>query len=295
MFKTEKVEKLIKYALLSGFVKNDVPLSLMLVSPPEHAKTSIIRGIKCKNAYETADLSPKPIIDKVIPMLLNDHIHHIVIPDFVKPCSHKAVTVDSTVAFLNAMIEEGVQNQDFFGQSMSLPRIVRAGLITSLTPAYFNKYFKRWNDIGFLTRFLVVSYSYSDTTKSEIHNIIKENKLLSLYSGCVNATEKIHSKFCDPVKKKEIKIQGDEASFLSVYAQDLTKKINTFRVAVYSQGGHVSYISPQNVGFRLQRQLRMLASTIALSNNDDTVHFRHIEELKGLIDFIGYPDKPVVI
>src|SRR3989304_2872149 len=97
------------------------------------------------------DISPKIIVDELIPSLLKKVNNHLIIPDLIKVVSHKIETTDSTILMLNALMEEGIQNNMFFGQKLALERKVNCGLITSITTDYFEKMFKKWNDIGFIS------------------------------------------------------------------------------------------------------------------------------------------------
>ena len=150
MFKTEKIEELVKYSLLTGYLKDDysVPTSLMLIAPPKDGKTTIINEIECKDVLSTMDLSSKPIKDKIIPLLAKGKLHHLLITDMVKMLSHKPETCASVVAFLNALMEEGVKDNLFFGQTFNLKNRVYCGIITSITPPFFYKEFRKWYDKG---------------------------------------------------------------------------------------------------------------------------------------------------
>lgn len=293
MFKTESIEKLIRYALLSGFIEGDVPVSMMLISPPESAKTSILRSIECVGALETMDLSPKPIVDSLIPRIKSEKIHHLIVPDLVKILSHKTTTIDSTIAFLNALMEEGVKRSMFYGQMFESETPICAGIITSVTPEFFAKYFKRWNDIGFITRFIPISYTYSGETIAMIHRLIREDKLL-YKQPAQSVTKNIKRKIKNGTKFK-IGIEENASAMIEVQAQTIAKKISEYKVATFVQGGRIHWVRPNIAGFRLQRQLRMLAKAIALSKSKKMAEMTDVSELVGLLEYIGYPNAPKVV
>jgi hypothetical protein len=288
MFKTEKIEKLIECALISGFVKDDVPLSIMLIAPPETAKTSILLGFDCYKTYETMDLSPKGIRDYIIPKLNSNEIHHIILPDLVKTISHKATTVMATISFLNALVEEGVKHDIFFGQEFTLDKRVTCGLITSVTNDFFFKVFKKWNDIGFVTRFLPISYDYSPETIREIHKLIQEN----VFFKDKKEIKKEHLK-----ESYNITIPKDVSSWISLKAQELAKKEGTLKLQIRTQGGKIQFIKPNIKGFRLQRQLRQIARSLALIRDcqQPAVTWEDIETMGDLLEYINFPNTKKVI
>lgn len=286
MFKVEKLERLIELVLLTGYIKNDNAVSLMLIANPESFKTSILKSVTSNHSLEVMDLSPLIISKDIIPMIKDEKMQHLVIPDLVKIVSHKAHTVDSTIAFLNALMEEGVKRSMFFGQTFNLKRPIKCGLITSITPDYFLKVFKRWNDIGFVTRFLSISYKYSDETIGEIHKIIQESETLKL------PVKKIKS-----IKKFDISIPKDISSFFAIKAQDIAKEELKSNIPTPVQGGKTQWVSTKTMGFRLQRQLRQLVRAIALSNNTKKpkVDWVEADELNTLLDYIRMFQNPKVI
>jgi len=292
MFYTESVEKLVKYALLTGFVKSsEAPLSLMLISPPESAKTSILRSFYCLGALEVMDLSPKPLCDVILPKIKNEHIHHIIIPDLIKVLAHKIATVNGTVAMLNAMIEEGVKQGMFYGQSFSFDEPIRVGIITSVTPEFFHKFFRDWNDMGFASRFIPVSYKYSDELIAKIHKIIKEH---SIYEIEVSDISK-GIRGAKNGNKIDISIEENAAAWAELKAQEIAKKISTYRIPVRVQGGHIKYIQPNLMGFRLHKQIRLLVKAIALSKKKREADMTDIAELNTLLEYIGYPNQPKLL
>src|SRR4030067_1673962 len=128
------------------------------------------------------------------------------------------------------------------------PGVVR--IITAVTFDFVVRFFKRWNDIGFITRFVPISYKYSDELIKAIHTLIEEDGLLSM-KGKVNAAEgcKIRNN-----SKIDITIEKNAASFISIKANEFATNLSKYKVAVFTQGGHKQYITPNIYGFRLHRQ-----------------------------------------
>lgn len=288
MFQTDKIGELIKYALLTGYVDGDVPLSIMLISPPEHAKTSIISSVSCPDTIRTLDFSPKTFVSTIIPKIKNDRVHHVIIPDFIKITSHKESTVIGVVTYLNAALEEGLTSSMFFGQEFNLIEPLKFGLISSITPEFFQKMFRHWNDIGFITRFLPISYKYSNETVVQIHNAVANSKMETLIKK-IDVLDGVNDEYSNNSNKVKVQIGKEQAAYISLIAQDIAKRIETYSVISFHNGVR-KYIKPNMKGFRLHRQMRMLVSAIALSKNKTSVEFTDINEMKQIIEFVGFPN-----
>jgi|GEM_PF-1869597 len=281
MFKTERIEELVKYVMCTGYLHDEDgrSLSCMLIASPEEAKTSIINQVECKDTLSTMDLSPKPIRDTILPKLERKEIHHLIIPDLLKVLAHKSETCNSVILFLNALMEEGVKTGLFFGQTFDLPCRVHCGLLTSITPAYFYKVFRRWYDIGFTSRFIPISYEYSELTTKEIHSQIT-NGLTSYNKIAIDYSMEA---------KKNIAIPQEAADWISLHAQDLAKKESAFSYS-YVSHGTTKRLQIDVKGFRLHKQLRQLARAIAMVDGKEEVKSSHLVKLNELIEYINFPD-----
>jgi len=283
MIATEKIERIIELSLISGYVKDDdAPLSIMLISYPETAKSSMILKFNCPHTIESTDLSARPIVDFVVPKLRNNELHHLIISDLTKVLAHRDTTVNSTISFLNALMEEGVKQNLFFGQLFEFQTRKKCGIITALTFDYYYKMFRKFHEIGFTSRFIPISFEYSGQTVLNIHNAIKNNLMF-------NEIVKMKK-----IKKKKIHIPSEIADWISIKAQDIANKESQEKIRIRVKGKQ-KQISIKIYGFRLHRQLRKMAKSIALSHKRDIVSWSHLAELKELMDYIRLPKNPKVI
>jgi hypothetical protein len=288
MHKMECIENLVKYTLLTGYLKDEysVPISCILIADPEESKTSIINEVKCKDVLNASDLSPKPMKDIINNYLKPNLIHHILIPDLIKVVAHKPETADSLILFLNQLMEEGVKQGLFFGQEYTLDETVWCGLLTSITTSYFYKVFKKWYDVGFTSRFIPIAYEYSALTTNEIHDCIINS------TNSYNEIVIKHSM----KRKSNIIIPLDIANWISLHAQDLAKKESGFKYT-YRSNGKMKTLTMNVRGFRLHKQLRQLSRAVALSENpmNKEVTWTHINELGEMINYINFPNSKWVI
>lgn len=282
----EKFKNMIKYSIATAFVKPDKknimfsPVNLLLIASAECGKTRLLNQIKCVKTYTTLDLSPKIITSKIVPLLEKQEIAFLVIPDMIQMMGHKKTTSGSTIGFLNALIEEGIKDSDFYGLEFHLKKPVSAGLITAITTEEFYDNILKWNNIGFLHRILPISYDYSETTVQDIHNIISSGELFK-------EINEINVKKNKPVSIDIPKLIGSEIQILVYKIVDRFKEL---RVKTYKGGKNRN---PKEVyfdikGFRLHDRLRQIIRAICfidskgkrkIVNADDFLKLRDISEI----------------
>lgn len=170
---TDDIKEIIELVYISAFLKNEKPLSLLLLAPPENSKTSLILEKTTKFCHYSTDLS----FQGVIKMLQEKNkILHIVIPDFLKITSKKTSTKNNLVSLLNAFLDEGIF-QINLGNKETIDLKGRAGgVVTATTDYSFYQNRRNWKGLGFLSRFIVVSWRYKPETIQEIFNTINLEK-----------------------------------------------------------------------------------------------------------------------
>ena len=97
------------------------------------------------------------------------------IPDLITPLSKSTKTRQSFVAFLNNLIEEGVAKMTTYATVWD--KEVKANVITAVTDEVLRDGRHDWAKMGFLSRFIIFSYSYSTSTVMEILNRYSEHGL----------------------------------------------------------------------------------------------------------------------
>lgn len=284
MMKLEKIERLIELSLISGYIKDDTaPLSLILIANPESGKTKMILKFDAPHTIETTDLSSKPITEKIVPMLRNNELHHILIPDMIKILSHRETTTDSTVAFLNSLMEEGVKKSLFFGQTFEFKERKKCGIITALTFDYFYKVFRKWREIGFISRFIPISFSYGTDTILLINESIEKNVI---YSDMIKMKK---------IAKKKVEINKEISAYVNVESMKAIEQQREEKIVVSVQGGNQKRVPIKIYGFRFHKQMRKLIKAIALSHGRTSVNWEDAKEFKTLIDYVRLPKNPKVI
>ena len=294
----EKIKELIKYSIATMFVKPSekgayfCPVNLMLIAPPETGKTRILKGFFCKKTLEIMDLSPKLIKEAIIPKLESQEIKFLIIPDLIQLLGHKQNTVRSTIGFLNALIEEGVKDNLFYGMEFHLKEFVHCGLITAITTQEFYKNILDWNGIGFLHRIMPISYDYSKGKIHEIHKEIasgqmfKESNEISVGNG--------NNKF------KPISIPEKYSADIQLIVFRVMERLKTFSVKSYkgSKSKNKEAIFFDSKGFRLHDRLRQLARAICYIDGNGkrkSVNADDINKLREITEVINFPNSKSLI
>lgn len=244
--KKEDIQKIVELVYISGFLKNEKPLSLFLIAPPEQSKSHFILEKTTRFCHQASDLSFMGLIN-----ILNKNkaIKHIIIPDFLKITEKKQSTKVNLLTLLNSFLEEGIFEINLGNKEKIDLKGRQGGIITATTDYSFYQNRKSWGGIGFISRFIIVSYKYSDESLKEIFDIINREK----------NTAKIKP------KKLSYKITEVESS------KEINEMLNEF-----NEGS-----------LRRQKNFIVLLKCIALRNGRNKTNKSDVEELKKLIPLIN--------
>jgi len=174
MINTDDILKIVKLTLLSGYIKDVKPLSLLIVGEYGSGKTEILKHFNSQKNVFLTDLTYMGLL-KVLKD--NEQISHITIPDYIKITNKRRSTSDNLTSFLNAVTEEGVGKISLYNFEADLKdRVV--GLITAITKSSYDQNKRAWQGVGFLSRMLICSYSYKDDTINRIMEYINKEEYI---------------------------------------------------------------------------------------------------------------------
>lgn len=243
---TKDLEKIIALTLASAYIKDEKPASLMIVSDrPESGKTQLV------NKYDGTD-GIALLSDATAFALWRDFgkriernlIKHIIIPEFLAPLSRNKSTVNSFIAMLQMMMEEGLReiHTGFLKQAIEFDEPKVVGVITCLPSITYVSNRLSWLVSGFLTRFIVVTYKYSQATIMNIFNSILGREYMN--------ENNLKLKF--PNEKMEVIMPREIGVLCQELALDVTRKERA---------------SEKLYGFReVKNILRLVASNVVLDN-----------------------------
>src|SRR3989337_163698 len=101
------LKRVIECALISPYIKNEKPLSLLIVAKAESGKTSTMKLYRQnKGIVYVTDCTAYGITRDILPKMVSGEIKTLMIPDLLTPLSKSTKTRMSLVAFLNNLIEE---------------------------------------------------------------------------------------------------------------------------------------------------------------------------------------------
>lgn len=266
MIGTDEIEHLVQLCIWSSYVKDERPVSMMLLSNVENGKTEILKKAQdIKGVLYLNDLTAWGLQHRYIKELANGTYNTIVIPDFITPLSKNADTADSLVTFLSGIIEEGTARiATYATPDLGLAVPVRCNIITAIAKEFVQTRRAAWTKIGFMSRLLPVSYDYSVSTKDAIHRYIAHE----LYQK-------------DPPFRLNLEaVQPTEVSMSQEFALEI--------MGLSLQVANELINSNVTSGFRLHRQLHALAKASALSRGNTTVDEIDIEIIRHHSNFINF-------
>ncbi len=265
MLGTEDLEHIIKLVFFSGYIKDERPLSLLITAKVESGKTELVKKYIRNNgiAYMN-DVTAYGIVKSLSAELKSGVLKHIVIPDLITPLSKQKSTVRSFIAFLNGLIEEGILAIQTYALNLSEQKDIRCGLVTTIAQEDLFDRRHQWRRMGFMSRVLPVSYSYSRNQAIKILESIAIREYVGYKS------EKL--KF--PKKEKKIILPVKYSRAIMPYSVSLAEAQNLY-------------------GFRMQKHLQLLMMANALMNRRDTVNNEDLEKVKELTNYINLEYNPI--
>ena len=253
----EEITEFIKIVLASGYLKNEKPLSLVLVAPISSGKTTAIKQFKKNpNVIISTDTTAWGILNKYQDKLRSGELRHIIIPDLLNVLARRETTVQTFLLFVNASSEDGIFPSKTY--SIDVPSFIEPfGWILCLTNDAYDRKKANLQGMGFESRFLKVSYKYSlETIKKILNGIIEEEK------------------FVIP----EIKISNYKTKKLIKGNKKIFEELLTFSKLLCKNG--------DSEILRMQRKLQTFLKASAFLRKDNKVTLKDLDKLKRLITLI---------
>lgn len=237
----EPVLELLRAAIWTGKLADEKPVSVMLVAEQESAKTEMLKYFNGTStlAY-ISDLTSKGL-QRHKDAIEKGKIRHLVLLDLVRVISHGRAVQERTFQTLAALMEEGESATLDAGGSSEWEGFPRIGCLMALTPAFFKSKRGRWRETGFMTRFVPVSFKYTEKTQHAIH--------MAIGAG-------LHLPPAHPEMMKDFPAQ--------IFMAD---KFSRTLVSRAEELGEVM----KTYGFRYQKSMRSLAKAQAFINGRGTV------------------------
>jgi len=226
------------------------PVSIMLIANQESAKTEILKSFSgTRTMVYLSDLTShglKPFKTDIEA----GRIRHLVLLDLVRIVSHGKATSERTLQTLAALMEEGESKTADAGSVTDWKKFPKIGVMMGITTEYFFSRRAHWRKTGFLTRFVPVSWKYTENTVRKIHENIAHEKS----SVGRQIAENLPDLPCF------VKLDSKLADELGFQSRRLGMEMKTH-------------------GFRYHRVLRAMARAHALQNGSGVVRHKDVDKV----------------
>src|SRR5271156_355656 len=261
LLRLEPVLEIIQAAIWTGRLSDEKPVSIMLVAEQESAKTETLKYFRGTSTLRfVSDLTSRGLIPYKKDIETGT-IRHIVLLDVVRIISHGRNIADRTLQTLASLMEEGESETSDAGGRDSWANFPRIGVLMALTPAFFRSKRGKWRETGFLTRFVPVSFYYSEEAVHEIH--------MSIAAG--HQLPAPHAEQIPPLNYT-VACEAKHAATIARRAEELGDIMRSY-------------------GFRYQRIMRALAKANARMRGRGTVNAEDVGKVLGWSEF--FTDKPI--
>ncbi len=255
----EPIRKILGWAIASAYCKNEKTVSCLLIATPEAGKTTqLSRFAAAECVLWQTDVNMPCLLEALEKQIGSQKKRVLIIPDFLKLIMKKQSTSQNMISLLNALTEEGLTKIPM-GQRLYDFEGLQMGFISAIPIESIRNRRRNWQRIGFLSRCLPVSFSYSPETIEKIWEFTTEERY--------NDIKPLHE-VIDNLHETEVKTE-----------QYLNKQlIPLSRQFAEAQGCY---------GFRLQKQLQILAKGRALLCGRSYVIQEDIDEIFKVSRFMN--------
>ena len=262
------VDRVVACTLLTGWIKDERPVNLLIVAPPSAGKThTILSYITCKGVVHLSEFTPYGFMRDYYNDFKNGRYRFILISDLGVALGN-ALTRGTVISFLLDLIEHGVINISKYwkeGEKFGFtPVEVKVGMIAASTMGFISDKRKKWlYATGFLDRFLYLSYSYD----KELLDVIYER----LFEGRPKLTFKQL-----PIPDGDVEVR---------YPPSLGKRLRPLIEHIANKQG--SY------GIRLINHSRALLKANALLNGRDEVTEDDVADVWAYLTYMNLGLTPI--
>jgi hypothetical protein len=282
MLRVERIEKILSVLAVSGYVKNSRPISAVLIAPSDGGKTQLLLrhlpfGARVVNDFTFGSMIE--ILDAEKPP------KWIVVPDFNAVISHRPTVATLTLAFLLALLAEGVTEIPGLEGKAKLKaeklreRGIRISLLTAMTPEMFHSRRGKWRQTGLLRRIAPIYYSYAAPSVSVIQSAISK--------GADRADYQFHAG--KPGSFHDVTIPETYTAQVSSLAEMVASTQLVWQHR--SREGDTKTTRALEYPFSVHKTFRAYVKSSALLNHRSSVNKEDMEILADFSRFVRY-DRP---
>ena len=267
LVRLQPLQKMVECALISPYIKDEKPISLLIAAKPESGKTSVMKEYRQnKGILYLTDCTAYGIEQNYLHRIVQGEIRTLMIPDLLTPLAKQTKTRRTFVAFLNSLIEDGIAGIATGALVWNKDTDASVNVITSVTDQALRDARHGWAKLGFLSRFIIFSYSYS---RSSVYEILRR------YS--IHGLEGIGS------RKRKLKLPGRSAKV--ELSSELADRLDPVAMKIGEQF--------ELYGFRAKINFRNLLKCLAVRRGRKVVTESDFQEFIELADFMNSDYQPI--
>jgi hypothetical protein len=284
MIGIELVETIIRYVTYSGYLKENRPLSLMLVAASGAGKSDCLLQYKLNsNLFVLNDMTRYGLWQKFRESKgKNSFVTHCVIPDFSQVMMQNPFYTGAICSTMMSLMEEGTDSVMTKNIQYNIPN-TRLGFMTSMAKDDFEVKQKDSRSVlvktGFLSRFVLFSYQYRTATAIAVAKAISEGR----------EPEPINLDL--PVSRVDVHVEPKQVLefFPGTAVQEVQESLNDEWGDPLPKKGQADV----NLVPRRVKQTRTLLKSVALSNGRRDVTDEDVKEVRRLQQWINTQFKPL--
>jgi hypothetical protein len=273
MIGTEPLREIIKLCLASAYIKNERSVSLLIIAKPESGKTETLREFAMNNGVAlVSDITYSGLVS-LLDRAKEGTLKTLLLPDLLKVYGRKVSVSKNFFTLLNEVIEEGVKEVSIYDLNKDYGTFVRFNVIGCVTEREFFSHINQWGQIGFISRVIPFSYSYSAEQVKKIFDEIMKGEQSIEFQFLFERKKQL--------KEKRITISKNLAEKIrSNITVELAKKFSM----------KTGEVIP---GFRFQKNLQTLAKASAYLDSRDKVSIKDVNKLIKLSNWMNYDLNPL--
>ena len=278
IYHLEKLAEVIETVLYTGMIRDESPVSILLVGPSGSAKSKLIRKYECEQTHVTDSITSAGLWE-IVQRDSKEIKKFLMMPDINPTLTRRPSTMQATIGNLLSLTGDGtVRTDDGRGEKITKHSVI--GLVTACTPEIYQLHAKRWYALGLTRRVIPIFYSYCDDTTDKLQKLVSKGEIHSTFGDKNNFT--LPGKSQRPLIKefpgKEIELKANQLS------------INLGKMAFVDKG-QKKWMIKKIVPISPHVTLRTLAMAHALRRNSSKVETEDLDFLRSFVSFTD-PEMP---
>jgi len=273
MIGTQPLREIIKLALATPYIKGEKSVSLLIIAKPEHGKTETLREFSMNNGVAfVGDITYSGLLN-YLDRAKEGSLKTLLIPDLLKVYGRNINVSKNFFTLLNEVIEEGIKEVSTYDMLKDYGKFVRLNVIACVTEREFFSHINQWGQIGFISRVIPFSYSYSaEHIKKIFEEIMKGEQSIEFQQ--LFERKRV-------LKEKRVGLSRNLAEKIkSNITLELAKKFSM------KTGESIP-------GLRFQKSLQTLAKASAYLDSRDKVSVKDVNKLVKLSNWMNYDLNPL--